>query len=394
MSAANPTSKFMVILTGLWLQTCLGSQAWAQGTPKPEETGRQLLWSKETAAGETQIQVTMEGVIPPNCKNSRCSKNLDFLYFATDGGVLQKLALPSMKEERHLEFKRSIGSLWISHEGLVLMTGYPDALTRDTQLWLIDPATLAVKKTVPAEGMVTGATTPGWAYMLTMSGTKGDPSGKERLGFVDLKTGQKVREHTIEDLAKEAADGIEKEKLVGSLTTQGDDLQISPDGKYLFARTKAGALCRFQIKGVELTCEEMGPTFLGSGDYGFSADSQLVAISARKGSAAKDHPDPGECGIYIYKIDDLKKPIVSLRNADFLGFGKDNRLMAREVSRGTSGVIVTYDSTGTLLKEHGGALPETDASRSPVSQCFVHPQRSRILVLESSELRWYEFKER
>ncbi len=392
LERAQPT--FMVILTVLCLEVSPPSKVWAQAVPKPQETGTQLQWVREEVQGETIIQLTMEGLIPSDCKNTLCSMTMDCFYFVTDGGLLRKIALPSYKEERQLEFKRSIGSLWLSREGLVLITGDPKAVTRDTQLWLIDPVTLAVKRILPAEGVVSGATTPGWSYMLTISGTKGDPSGTEKLCLFDLKTGKIARQYSLADIAKEAAGRIEKIKLLGSLASQGNDLKVSPDGKYLFTRPRDGSLCRFQIRGVELTYEEMGPNFLGECDFSFSADSMFVAISAMKGSAAKDHPDPGQCGVYIYKIENLQRPVVSLPDMDFLGFGKDNRFLVRTMSRGSAGQLVMYDSAGTLVRKHSWCLPDSDASKSPVSQCFVHPQRSRLFVRDGSDVKWYELKER
>jgi hypothetical protein len=341
------------------------------GVPAPEITGKPLSVSKTDFEGATRTEHASGPIMlyPPT--SIQVTPDGKSLYIPTQDGVLRKISLPEFKEESRLTMTRSLGSLVLSQEGLVLMTSSKKG-DADTQFWVIDPDTLKVRKTIATDNAGWVAATPGSS--LVVSSTKSDKPGDWRLLVTDLKT-EKSHAFSGMKLAKDALAQLKKAKMPDKPPTGWLALQLTPDARYIFNCPSVQGLSRLRLNGSVVAYEEVGPMLEFAASYAISPDSKLIALTAKKGLSAKDHPDRGDFGIYVYKLENLQKPILTVPNAEFLGFGKEARILARR----PDGELAIVDATGKELKRVHMILGRSDPAPQ-VSQAFVSTAGDRLVL--------------
>jgi len=309
---------------GIAVMVALASSLEGQAVPAPDVTGTSLSPVKTEAEGATRTDCKFNHLAFFPATAFLLAPDGKFVYVCSQEGVIQKVSLPDFTEERRLATARSLGPMSLSREGLVLLTGQKkEGLGSDPQLWILDPDSLVVRKTLKTEVATALASSPDSGMAVSAAGI---PKGADsRLLVTDLKSEKAPREISNLKLMKESAH-LKKTKLGALVPPNWGELKFSPGSKYLFHRGNS-SLCRLEFKGGDVAYEEVGPPMAFIGSFTISFDAKLVAVTAGKGMLPKDHPKPGEMGVYVYSVDNLQKPAVSIPNAEFLAFGKDNSLI-------------------------------------------------------------------
>jgi hypothetical protein len=110
---------------------------------------------------------------------------------------------------------------------------------------------------------------------------------------------------------------LDKSKPIGAtpLKLPTINMKQSADGKYLVLADNNGRILRYRIEGANLTFEENSPSVVAPpGVLNLSSDGKFVCLAgAVAAQTPANHP---ERGLYIYAIDDLKKPAVVLTKID------------------------------------------------------------------------------
>jgi hypothetical protein len=368
------------MILGMFLLCSLAGSLAAQA-PTPEVTGKPLAKTKTEVEGATKTVCKIDPLgafpcpgmlMPPDGKN---------VFLFTREGVIQKISLSEFTEERRLTTGRNLGPLALCQDGLVVMNGQKNAgLDFDPQLWIIDLETLTLQKSVKTEASSSLSALPDSKIVVTANPIA--KAGDYHLLITDLKTEKAPKEISASRLNKEAMAHLKKTKMSSFVPREWGELKLSAGAKYLFNRTGAGVLSRLEFKGGDPAYEEVGPLLSFVGPYAISADAKWVAVTVRKGPAPKDHPDPGEFGVYAYKIDNLQKPAASVPNAEFLAFGADNRLIVRLAGVG----LGIFDTTGKKEKQINVPLVKVPESGAFGLQCFIDATGKRLLLRFDDEL--------
>src|SRR5262249_40646551 len=113
------------------------------------------------------------------------------LFLLDDEGSLLRISIGTWKVERKLPAAGRITSIAFSSLGLVARVG-------STELWLIDPASLAVTRQFEAPGMLDMTTSPGSHYVIVTIDPKGEDHSalygerESPAKVLDLKRGEYV----------------------------------------------------------------------------------------------------------------------------------------------------------------------------------------------------------
>jgi len=185
-----------------------------------------------------------------------------WLYLVDANSVIRKISTTDFTEQVYLETGASCTSLGYSRAGLV-------AAIEDARLiYVLDPASLKVKRAIPTDGVRMIAASPatdiGFAEGRVETGEPGRlPRAYTQLLMLDFGTGRKL--HRIKN-------GQGPYLQIG--TTDFDlglgTPYLSPDGKYLYLSGHPAdeRLHRFRVEGEDLIYErafEFFPCFMGEG---------------------------------------------------------------------------------------------------------------------------------
>ncbi|MBI3824331.1 MAG: hypothetical protein HY289_16825 [Planctomycetes bacterium] len=120
-------------------------------------------------------------------------------------------------------------------------------------------------------------------------------------------------------------------------------LTASPDGKYVFVQGNGEDLCRFRVQGDNLFEEQTSFRIASNGQLiCISPDSKYVCLCAGGGNGGghPDHPKTGGYSVFVYPVNDLRKPITGF------GAGGYPRCVGIDPK---SGVILTQNAGTPLI---------------------------------------------
>ncbi len=150
------------------------------------------------------------------------------------------------------------------------------------------------------------------------------------------------------------------------------NMKQSADGKYLVLGDNNGRILRYRIEAASLVFEENSPPVVTPpGVLNISGDGKFVCLASGVLAPPANHP---ERGLYVYAIDDLKKPVAVLTKIDpGRGVGVDVNggwIYANETKK----PLVIFSSTGVRKGEF--ALPIepntiTEYVVSPLGRAFL-----------------------
>jgi hypothetical protein len=290
-----------------------------------------------------------------------------FYTLHAEPGVLRRVAFPGMQEELVLEVGAKANWLALSAEGLVL------SVTGRQEVWLVDPATLQVKKRLPLPGLLQAVSAPPLSVAIAAVGDN-PRTLPETLAVLDLKTGATAKVYGRRDF--DPRQGL----AFGSPT-------VTPDGVYLF--TRSDRLHRFRIAGGALALEE---TCRGEGlnpvSIAVSPDSKWVCMPSGGGNGLGG-PGAQKLPRYhtvIYAVKALGVPAVVIAQGAYPRTAAFDPRTGKIYAQNMERQLLVFNAQGKREREMalGGRGEDT-------AQILPHPEGGRLLVLTSARLCSVQF---
>ncbi len=306
-------------------------------------------------AGETQkvddIQVTPLQLDPKN-QPSRAVWAADgkSFYLLDSSGTVRRVNTETMKEEARAELATQTSHLALSAEGIVVTA------STDSQLVVLDPLTLKSVRKIDAGLAKTVVSAPSLGYAFGV--------GKNTALYAyDLKGGKILRQITGADFGKPTIRSF-------------DMIEITADGKYLFAST-GPAFLRFAIKADgALEFEEASYDIRSTSApmYPIVCDGTYAALPSGAGNSTqeKDHPAPRPYLTYVYPVNNLRKPVFAFVTHGLVFDTKHEALFG--TTNGGDVNLIRYNVNGTSLKEYR-------LGTGQVRTILPQPQGERLLML-------------
>jgi len=295
------------------------------------------------------------------------------LFILETKGRIRRIETPSFKEERRVDLGIPATQLNRSREGLIVLVG-------DLQeVWVIDETRLTVKTRLHAPGLLYITSAPSLSYAYGSTGPE--------LRILDLKRGGWIT-YAADVKWREWKDRIYKSPGMHELRSFNSPA-ASPDGRNLYW-ISGNWHWRASIGGPSIDAREAGPS-CGRGDITyravFSFDSQQVVFAYRGGNSQVDEwPKIGNAGLYIFKTDNLNKPIGTIVD---LGGSVDSLCFDK-----TSSIVYTR-GRGYRLAIWTSGIKTHEFFRTTLGDGFIvaYPGGRRLLMRSDAEIYWVEIPE-
>jgi tetratricopeptide (TPR) repeat protein len=325
--------------------------------PTPAVTGIDLSGDTQTVddAKMVQMDVDKEEIVDAvfSADGSNC-------FVLQKDGLLRKVAIPSLKEERQTNLSSACVGMGMTRRGLAVYVNSAQ------EIWLIDPATLEVKHRVALPGVVRIATSIGSGNLLVSTGPKD-------LELVDPVTEKIVAKYSSDEISSASGQTVN----FGLFT-------FSPDGKEMFC-TGSESICEFSLKDGEMTFVAAGPK-IGVDPQAIivSPDSHYVAMPCKSGNFTLPGETKADFSTYVFKISDLQKPVMTIAS------GLSPRLLAfdfpaRQIyAQNDQKQLIVYSPTGDKIKDY-----VFNKDKDATAQKFlVHPSGRSLMILTGGKLDW------
>jgi len=288
-----------------------------------------------------------------------------FAYVVETQGVIHKVAVPSMVEERKIALGVRCRSWLMTPKALVL------AVEGDG-LWTVDPDTLAIRKKIPVPQMATPfASIRDEAIYLPVGGKS------DSLFEVNLETGKPLRRFPLRLVT--LPKGV-KEHPDARLVTAGiwKGARALPDGKTIIT-ARDGRLLRFTIKGSSMEMSERTSNMHSGHAASFHAspDGKFAIMSANETPPGY----PAHNGAYVFDVKDLSQP-VSAYPGGYAVFHPQGLLF----SGGSDRLFAAYNRNGGLLTT---AVRTTEAQRGMA----LAPDGRHLVVVTEISLHFLEISD-
>jgi hypothetical protein len=372
--APNQSGKFVLIIRDLDMGTPVAAKALAAvgKLPEPTEPKTPL---KPQVDKVRNLQITTLLTSDAAFIGDMCWSADGKAFFTLDEtGTLRRVALSNPPtEEKRLELGRPATSLAMSKEGLLV------ALTQLEEVWVIDPATLAVGKRISAPGLQRVVAAPPSSFAFAAAKVKSaampvpppqpnrfaPPAGvvpattiKDGIIVLDLVAGSPIRQYDYS--SKNAA--------------------ITPDGKYLFAEGGIEQLVRYRIQNGEISLDEESPKLAANATGIFvSPDSQYVCMAAPTGNYPLNPDDNvGLFIVHIFKTGDLRSAAFSANIGEAprtIGFDPQAGYV---FAHNNDKQFMEFAKNGARTLEMN--LPGDDRLATEPRQFLAHPAGFRLLI--------------
>ncbi len=278
-------------------------------------------------------------------------------FLVDENGLLQRILLAGLVEERRLATNRRAPRMALSAEGLLL------TFANEKELWVVDADRLEVKKRIALPEAVADTVS---AANLSVGIVQRDTGflGSGQILLLDLKKGEFVLPY-----------GIDHELAA-----------VSPDGKYVFTRRDL-ALYRHRLKDGKLTLEERSPNFVNIHPVKkilFSPGGAYVCLPSGGGNALAGFPGHKKASVYLFRCNDLRLPVGVIPRGEFFHvYGLDDK--AKQAYTYQNPNLRVYDLQGNKKGEF--RLGEAGQS---ISEIVVHPDGHKLLLLIHQGLYYVE----
>jgi hypothetical protein len=325
--------------------------------PTPAVTGIDLTGDTETVDDAKMVQLDVDNVEIVDAVFSADGK---FAYVLQKDGLLRKVAVPSLKEDRQTNLASACAGMGMTRRGLAIYVNSAQ------EIWLLDPATLEVKHRVPLPGVLKMATATGLTSLLVSKGPKD-------LELIDPITEKIISKYTPEQVGGD-----------NGVAINFDRFTISPDGKEIFC-TSAESICELGLSESNITFIAAGPK-IGADPQGIivSPDSRYVAMPCKNGNATLPGQPRTDFATYVFKITDLQKPVMTIES------GNSPRLLAfdfpaRQIyAQNNQKQLIVYSPAGDKIKDY-----VFNRDKDATSQKFlVHPTGRCLMILTGGKLDW------
>jgi DNA-binding beta-propeller fold protein YncE len=279
----------------------------------------------------------------------------DAFFALSADGVLRRREGQDFGQEKKTELGSRTTCLAMSREGLLA------TMTELQEVWVIDPATLAIKKKIASPGVQRAVSAASLRYAIA--------AGDQGVTVLDLTKGAVANQFN---------------KVPGQFA------RVTPDGKYYFAQGGVEQLCSYRIEGTKLIEYQQSERIAQNGQrICVSPDSKWVCLPSSGGNYGA-----GNFSTFIYSVDDVKKAAFTIATGAYpklVGFDPVSKtLFAQNADMG----LLVYSMTASKLKELNFGN-----DRDEPLQFVTHPQGRKLLVQTSKavllvELGTLEGKER
>lgn len=268
-------------------------------------------------------------------------------YVLCKNGAIQRINADTGALDKSFNVGRGLGDdarLGISSEGLVV--SFPG------QMLVIDLDLAGVKKKINAGEIANVA--------VGRDSSFGVVAVRGALRIVDLEKGVAV-----------GAVGFKLPTI---------SMKLAADGKYLALADNNGRILRYRVDGANLIFEENSPSVVTPpGILNMSGDGKFVCLAGGVLAPPLNHP---ERGLYVYAIEDLKKPVAVLPKIDpGRGVGVDVKggwIYANESKK----PLVIFSATGVRKGEF--ALPEVEGTA--ITEYVVSPLGRAFLIRTATSI--------
>jgi hypothetical protein len=300
-------------------------------------------------------------------------------YLLERGGLLRKIGVPELVEERQFLVNKSCTWMDRSAEGLVV------AVPGAGQVWVFDPDTLCVKARIDLKAARIAPDAVEWVASAPTLNVAVAIDRSDQACVVGLGSGRVVRS-LPRGLIESPAESVRAHPS-SRFPVQLDHPAFTPDGKYLFV-VSLETLHRFRLSGTEFVYEERGPR-LGGGLLRLDISPDGLYVAMRAGSESyPGHPGGGTSVAYVYRTTDLQVPVVAFTAPDVwqaLGF---DRAAGRVYTCTVDGKLAIHAPDGTVERTYSVAgLGERG------HQVLVAPVGRKLLLLTIKHLYWVELGE-
>ncbi len=324
--------------------------------PRPAVTGLDLAGEAQTVDDARVVPLDVDNL---EVADAVLSVDGSTAYVVQKDGMLRKLSLPSLKEERQLDLGSAVSGLGLTRDGLAV------AVDAVHEIWVLDPGTLEVKHRVPLAGVVRLATSPGRSTFLASG-------GPADLVLVDPAAGRVV--------ARYAADALAVAAKVAAV--RFDLFAVSPDGKHVYLNGD-GRICRFALTGSTLSFESAGPK-LGDAPAALmvSPDGKYVAMPCRDGNAPPAGQPKADFATYVFRAADLATAVMTVQTGPAPGAMAFDAAARQIYAQSAKRQLIVFAPTGERVKDYV-LLPNTTTQKF-----LVAPGGRHLLVLASGKVAW------
>ncbi len=262
---------------------------------------------------------------------------------------LKIVTFPDFKVIKKLPLPRRRGFLRPTKDGLLLVHQPDGDIAAQTwDIWILDRDSLEPKKKyVESASLGRVISSPHHTYAICV--------GERNDRILDLKTGK------ITPLYPPGKDPFAKVKRHDSSRSKGTmtSYALAADGKYLFTM-ESGSLVRYAMKSDGPVPEEVSDSMKGPSKVPvLSPDGRYVSIAY---SADSHRAQSGKGATLVFKLQDLKAPVLTIPEAEVIAFDRDGKRLIALLPEGEVGI---YKPDGTKVLgeyvlnkgEQGVALP-------------------------------------
>ncbi len=329
--------------------------------PVPAASGRNLAGAAYDVGGAAVRVVGLKGAdLLPSMLWSSDGK---FAYVLEKTGVLHKLAVPSLREERTLSIGSACTAMGLSRAGLAV------GVSGISSVWLLDPNTLKVLRRVRVLGANDLAASPALLNVYVTQEGGG-------MSVVDLGEGKVAAQLSAQAVRR---GGGAVKKAADADLLEGFRLpRVTSDGKYLLCADASAwggensGLHRFRINQNDLIYEEAGPVVgANAGRVEVSDDGSYVAIVAGGGNTGRGYVTN------IYRVTDLATPVVAVESGAYPRALAFDRVAGRIYAQSIDVPLLVFTPQGA--REAGYKLAGN--KRDDIRQILAHPLGRKLLVL-------------
>jgi hypothetical protein len=301
----------------------------------------------EGTVGEIKSKPVDVAISPT--KDCLCwSRNGKSLFCLSGAGTVQRIGLATLAEEARLDIERPCA--WLSESAL----GPIVTVTNPWQVWILDEMTL---RKIAVVAIPTGdrVVSSPLLYLAFAGSHGGDVS------IIDVRTRRIVKQHRRQEVGTQAGFGL---------------ATVTPDGRYLLARSSQEQLVRYRINGTALRLEQSSNRLGWNAQrIDVSSDGKYACMPSMQGNLGASY------ATHIFTIGNLGRPKLTLGSGAFpraVGFDPAAGLI---YGQDMQHQLVVFSPAGIKLQEL-----QLGTTASQVQQILVHPAGRKLLVLTTDGL--------
>jgi hypothetical protein len=325
--------------------------------PRPAVTGLDLGGDVQTVDDAKVVPVDLDTALVSDVVVSTDGASA---FIVQKDGLLRKLSVPSLKEERQTDLGSPVTGMGLTRDGLAV------AVSGVNEIWLLDPATLEVKHRVALAGVTRLATSVERTGLLAAvrSGT---------LAVVEPSSESVTARYTAADLAASAGGKVADVRF--------DLLVMAPDGHHVYL-DGSDCICKFGLSGSTLSFQAAGPKLGTPTALMVSPDGRYVAMPCREGDAPVAGQAKQPFATYVFRATNLDAAVMTVQTGPTPGPLAFDPVAKQLYGQSDTRQLIVFAPTGEKVKDYV-VVPNATTQKLVVS-----PDGRRLFVLAGGKLVW------